>query len=201
MEGNLMYQGHEYALKYEAEIVWLVDDLENYPWVREDCTDFYHPKEIAPSRLTDIECGNKLIGYGVLKDDTPEEFIDSEQGNKHYWRRVFRVRDGDYQAYEGSGNYPSEAVDPLTLKVGVKGLSPKQKSQIAIRIPVPLLRKMIVCSNKTGMNQTDIVITALKKYLDSEDEISSKQRLDALENRVSELENHQNKKLGERLKL
>jgi predicted DNA-binding protein len=185
-----MYQGHEYALKYEAEIVWLVDDLENYPWVREGCTDFYHPKKIATSRLTEIECGDKLIGYGVLRNDTPKDFIDPEHGHKHYWRRIFTVRDGDYQAYEGSGSYPSEAVDPLTLKVGVKGLSPKQKSQIAIRIPVPLLRKMIVCSKKTGMNQTDIVTTALTKYLNLEDEMTSRQRLDALEKRVGKLENN-----------
>ncbi len=186
----MIYQGHEYALKHESEIVWLVEDLESYPWVRETCTDFYHPKKIAKSRLAVIEGGQKLIGYGVLRNDTPEDFIDPEQGNKHYWRRIFTVRDGDYQSYEGSGSYPSEAIDPLILKVGVKGLSPKQKSQIAVRIPVPLLRKIIVCSNKTGMNQTDIVTTALTKYLDLEDEMSSRQRLDTLEKRVSKLENN-----------
>jgi hypothetical protein len=92
----MSYQGHEYALKHESEIVWLVEDLENYPWVRETCTDFYHPKKIAKSRLT----------------------------------------------------------------------------------------------IKTGMNQTDIVTTALIKYLDLEDEMSSVQRLDALEKRVSKLENN-----------
>jgi hypothetical protein len=189
MENNLMiYQGHEYALKHEAELVWLVKDLENYPWVREGVTDFYDPKKIAKSRLKSIECGQTLIGYGVLRSDAPEDFIDPVQGNKHYYRRIFTVRDGDYQAYEGSNNYPSEAIDPLILKIGIKGLSPKRKAQIAIRIPVPLLRKTILCSNKTGMNQTDIVINALTKYLDLEDEISSRQRIDALEKRVSEVE-------------
>jgi Family of unknown function (DUF6009) len=180
---------HEYALKYEAEIVWLVDDLENYPWLRENYVDFYHSKDIAKSRLADVESGNnKLIGYSVLRPDAPEEFIDPETGNKHYTRRIFKLRDGDYQAYEGSGSYPSEALDPLTVKVGFKGLSPRQTSQIAVRIPVPLLRKMIICSNNTGMNQTDIMLTALTKYLDSEGEMSVGQRLDALEKRVTELE-------------
>jgi Family of unknown function (DUF6009) len=188
IEENLVSDRREDILKYEAEIVWLVDDLENYPWVREECTDFYHPKEIAKSRLAAVECGYKLIGYGVLKPDAPEEFIDPETGKKHYYRRIFKLRDGDYQAYEGSGSYPSEALDPLTIRAGFKGLSPRQTSQIAVRIPVPLLRKMIICSNNTGMNQTDIMLTALTKYLDSEGEMSVGQRLDALEKRVIELE-------------
>ena len=184
-----MGNSHEYALKYEAEIVWLVDDLKNYPWLRENYVDFYHPKDITKSRLADVESGNnKLIGYSVLKPDAPEEFIDPETGKKHYYRRIFKLRDGDYQAYEGSGSYPSEALDPLTVRVGFKGLSPRQTSQIAVRIPVPLLRKMILCSNNTGMNQTDIMLTALTKYLDSEGEMSVGQRLDALEKRVTELE-------------
>jgi Family of unknown function (DUF6009) len=183
-----MSNRREESLKYEAEIVWLVDDLENYPWVREECTDFCHPKEIAKSRLAAIECAYKLIGYGVLKPDAPEEFIDPETGKKHFNRRIFMLRDGDYQAYEGNGSYPIEALDPLTIRAGFKGLSPRQTSQIAVRIPVPLLRKMILCSNNTGMNQTDIMLTALTKYLDLEGEMSVKQRLDVLENRVTKLE-------------
>jgi hypothetical protein len=189
IEENLVIDRREYLLKYEAEIVWLVDDLENYPWVRENHVDFYHPKDIAKSRLADIQSGNnQLIGYSVLKPDAPEEFIDPETGKKHYYRRIFKLRDGDYQAYEGSGSYPSEALDPLTIRAGFKGLSPRQTSQIAVRIPVPLLRKMILCSNNTGMNQTDIMLTALTKYLYSEGEISVGQRLNALEKRVTELE-------------
>ncbi len=177
------------ALKFESELIWLLDPLDDYPWVREVYTEFTSPVEITQSRRSEIELGHKLIGYGVLKQNITDASVDPFDGKKYYTRRIFVIRDDDYKAYESYDYFPTEAVDPLTVKVGSQGLSPKVKSQIAVRIPVPILRKLIICSRKTGMNQTDVVIAALTKYFETESEITPNQRLDRLEKRVSILEN------------
>jgi hypothetical protein len=179
---------HREVLKSESELIWLVDNLDDYPWVREVFTEFASPTEITQARRSEIELGHKLIGYGLWKQNTTEAFIDPFDGDKYYPRRIFIIRDDDYKAYESYDYFPTEAVDPLTVKVGSQGLSPKVKSQIAVRIPVPILRKLIICSRKTGMNQTDVVIAALTKYFETESEIPPNQRLDRLEKRVSILE-------------
>jgi Family of unknown function (DUF6009) len=179
---------HREALKFESELIWLVDNLDDYPWVREVYTEFTSPTKITQSQRSEIELGHKLIGYSIWKQNTTEAFIDPFNSTKYYGRRIFVIRDDDYKAYESYDYFPTEAVDPLTVKVGSQGLSPKVKSQIAVRIPVPILRKLIICSRKTGMNQTDVVIAALTKYFETENEMLPNQRLDSLEKRVSRLE-------------
>ncbi|MBD2502455.1 DNA-binding domain-containing protein [Anabaena azotica FACHB-119] len=70
----------------------------------------------------------------------------------------------------------------------MKGSSPKRKAQIAVRVPLFILRKLNIHIQKTGMSQTDVVVSALAKYLDSTSDIPLIQRIVALEERVAALE-------------
>ncbi|MBE9209234.1 DNA-binding domain-containing protein [Nostoc sp. LEGE 06077] len=70
----------------------------------------------------------------------------------------------------------------------MKGSSPKRKAQIAVRVPLFILRKLNTHIQKTGMSQTDVVVSALAKYLDSTSDIPLIQRIVALEERVAILE-------------
>jgi hypothetical protein len=147
-----MTLANEEALKYEEKIVWL-EDPNNYPWLRELSTDFYTKKGISKNRQSEIEKlgRQKIIGYAELEDNAPPSFIDDATNNKHYYRRIFTIRKDDYENYKN--NYPTEAVDPLTIEAKTLGLSPKKKSQIAVRIPQSLHRKLNSHVRKTGMQQ------------------------------------------------
>jgi hypothetical protein len=58
-----------------------------------------------------------------------------------------------------------------------------------VRIPLPLLRKLNAHIKKTGMSQTDVVISALSDYLNvEEDQMTLTQKMAALEERVAALE-------------
>ena len=57
-----------------------------------------------------------------------------------------------------------------------------------MRIPLPLLRKLNAHAKKTGMSQTDVVVSALANYLDGDDQMTLIQRMAALEERVAALE-------------
>ncbi len=57
-----------------------------------------------------------------------------------------------------------------------------------MRIPLPLLRKLNARVSKTGMSQTDVVVSAIANYLDATDETPLIQRIIALEERVTALE-------------
>jgi hypothetical protein len=106
----------EKIVKHEKNIVWLVDPRD-YPWVREDMADFCQKQGISKSRQSQIEKRRKLIGYADLEDNAPPSYILGTK--KHYFRRVFVVRDGDYQDYKYG--HPAEGVDPLTVQPKVKG--------------------------------------------------------------------------------
>lgn len=107
----------EDALKDEKNIVWL-EDLDDYPWVRESSTNFRTKQGISKNRQSEIERGGrKLIGYGELKDDAPS--------SGHYERRIFIIRKDDYENYKN--DYPTEAVDPLTVEAKILGSYPKKK--------------------------------------------------------------------------
>ena len=113
------------ALKDEKNIVWL-EDLNDCPWVRESSTDFRTKQGISKNRQSEIERGRiKLIGYGELEDDAPSGFINDATGRKHYYRRIFTIRNDDYENYKN--DYPTEAVDPLTVEPKTLGISPKKK--------------------------------------------------------------------------
>jgi hypothetical protein len=103
-------------VQYEKSIVWL-HDPNNYPWVREDMADFCQKQGICKSHQLRIEKGRKLIGYANLKENAPPSYILGTK--KHYFRRVFIVRDNDYENYKYG--HPAEGVEPLTLLLRVKG--------------------------------------------------------------------------------
>ena len=105
------------ALKDEKNIVWL-EDPNDYPWVRESNTNFSKKQGVSKNRRSEIERGGKkLIGYGELEDDSPS--------GEHYYRRIFTIRKDDYENYKN--DYPTEAVDPLTVEPKTSGISPKKK--------------------------------------------------------------------------
>ncbi|MBD2693708.1 DNA-binding domain-containing protein [Anabaena catenula FACHB-362] len=76
----------------------------------------------------------------------------------------------------------------MTVEPKTKGLSPRKKAQIAVRVPLYILRKLNNHIEKTGMSQTDIVVNALANYLNSASEIPIIQRIVTLEERVTMLE-------------
>lgn len=113
------------ASQYEKKINWL-EDPNNRPWVRESSTDFTSKQEISKKRLSEIEReGKKLVGYAELEEDAPPSFVDKATGRKYYERRIFTVRQDDYENYKN--DYPTEAVDPLTVETKILGSSPKKK--------------------------------------------------------------------------
>ncbi|MGL5806034.1 MAG: DUF6009 family protein [Xenococcaceae cyanobacterium] len=176
----------EDILKYEKGIIWL-EEPNNFPWVRESSTDFFTKKGISKNRHSEIErLGEKIIGYAELEDNAPPSFIDDLTNKKHYYRRIFTLRDGDYEAYKN--NYPTEAVDPVFIEAKFPGLSPRKKAQIAVRIPLPLLRKLNSHIRKTGISQTDLVVSALASYLDAAEEMPLIQRIVEIEKRLAALE-------------
>lgn len=176
------------CLEHEKEIIWL-DDPSQYPWVRQGSTDFFQKQGISNSRMSDISGdGHKIIGYANLEDDAPPSFIDKPTGNKHYCRRYFCLRDKDYENYQGGTSYPLEAVDPSSVTPKEKGCSPRKKSQIAVRIPFPLMRKLKDYINQTKMSQTEVVVSALAEYLEDKDSTPLVHRILLLEKRVEALE-------------
>ncbi|WP_242045312.1 DUF6009 family protein [Anabaena catenula] len=174
-----------YNIEHEKKIVWL-DDPNNYPWVREQDRYFETRQGISKSHQSEIEVREKLIGYAELEDDTPPN--SRNESPEYFYRRCFVIRHDDYKVYNKDDYYPSEAVDPLTVEPKTKGLSPRKKAQIAVRVPLYILRKLNNHIEKTGMSQTDIVVNALANYLNSASEIPIIQRIVTLEERVTMLE-------------
>lgn len=172
-------------IEQEKKIVWL-DDPKNYPWVREQDRSFKTRQGISKSHQSEIEVREKLIGYAELEDDTPPN--SRNESPEYFYRRSFVIRHGDYEVYNRDDYYPMEAVDPLTVEPKTKGLSPGKKAQISVRVPLYILRKLNNHIGKTGMSQTDIVVSALDNYLNSASEIPLIQRIVTLEDRVAVLE-------------
>ena len=175
----------EKTLMDEKEIIW-IQDPNNFPWVREAETDFCQRQGISMSRKSDLEAGETiLIGYADLEEDAPPAF--TEAGHESFFRRVFTICKGDFEAY-GDKDCPTEAVEPSTIYPKVKGSSPKRKAQIAVRLPIILFKKLNAHIQTTGISQTQVVISALAKYLDTPEEISLPERVLNLEKRVAALE-------------
>jgi len=83
----------------------------------------------------------------------------------------------------------SRPVKPSTVEPKLKEPSSSKKSQVAVRLPRTLFNKFKKYVSSTGLSQTDVVVTALAKYLDSDEGVPMIQRLSELEERVSVLEN------------
>ncbi|HEY9902738.1 MAG TPA: DUF6009 family protein [Candidatus Sericytochromatia bacterium] len=175
----------EKTLMHEKEIIRL-KDLNNFPWVREVELDFCQRQGIPKSRKSELEAGETiLVGYADLEEDAPPAF--TEAGQEYFWRRVFYIDKGDFEAY-GDRDCPGEAVEPSSVHPKVKGTSPKRKAQIAVRLPLMLFKKLNAHIQKTGRSQTQVVISALEKYLDTPEEMPLHERVLNLEKRVAALE-------------
>jgi uncharacterized protein YqkB len=177
------------TLVHEAKIVWLVD-ISKMPWVRESEGDFCSRKGVSKKRLSELQKGNILVGYAELEEDAPPNFIEGNR--KYFYRRIFTLRENDYEAYEvdkpTKAYHPTEAVEPLTVEPKLKGLSPSKKSQIAVRVPPSLFSKLKRYVQQTGISQTDVIVSALAKHLDSVEGVPMIQRILELEKRVDALE-------------
>lgn len=115
-------------LANEENIVWCVEDLSQYPWVRSSHTDFTDRKKITKSRIAELERGgNILVGYAELREDAPQAFIDQASKRKSFNRRTFTVLKKDYETYNTPGYYPAEAVETSTLQPKIAGRSPAKK--------------------------------------------------------------------------
>lgn len=182
-------------LEYEAQIVWL-EDPNKLNWVRESKVDFRTRVGISKDdqpRFEDYRTNKnvcKIVGYANLDDIAPPSF-HAEDDTPHFYRRIFTLRASDRPddpEYNWETDCPTEAVDPLTVSPKTKGISPKKKSQIAVRIPPSLLRKLNSHVKRTGISKTDVVVSALANYLDSAEDMPLTERIVDIEKRLTALE-------------
>ena len=68
------------------------------------------------------------------------------------------------------------------------------KPQIAIRLSPSLLQELNNYVELTGTSKTDVVVSAIAKYLGCADNVPLNQRINELERRVRELESLDKKK-------
>lgn len=173
------------TLVHESKIVWLVD-ISKMPWVREWQVDFCSRKGVSKKRLSELQRDLILVGYAELKDDAPPTFTEGDQ--EYFYRRIFTIRETDNQVYKG--DYPVEAVEPFSVEPKLRSLPPSKKAQIAVRVPPSLLSKLKRYVQQTGISQTDVIVSALAKHLDSVEDVPIIQRILELEQRVTALESN-----------
>jgi len=82
----------------------------------------------------------------------------------------------------------TETVELLTVETDLETLSFSKKSQIAVRIPRNLFVKFTKYVEETGISQTEVIVAALAKYLDSLEDIAVTQKILELEKRIAALE-------------
>ena len=63
------------------------------------------------------------------------------------------------------------------------------KPQIAIRMPPSLLEKLNSYVEKIGTSKTEVVVSAIAKYLDCSEDVPLSQRVAEIERRMTTLEN------------
>jgi hypothetical protein len=177
-------------MEHETELVW-VKPIQDYPWVRMTATDFYQPSGISKERLADIkrvhEDKQTLIGYANLSDDAPPTFMDGEK--KHYIRRIFCINANDYDAYKDRDCFPTESVISRSLCPGFEGIEPSKKTQISARLPLDLFSDLHKHLHVSERRMTDVLIDAISQYIGSTSKTSLEKKIEALEMRVSALEN------------
>lgn len=117
---------NDHSLEYEENIVWCVEDIEKYPWVRVSNLYYHERKSLGNSKLEDFRRdGEIVVGYADLSDDAPS--IEQMKGvRKHFKRRVFIVRNSDYENYGKTDYFPTEAVLTKSLKQKFRGVHPKK---------------------------------------------------------------------------
>jgi hypothetical protein len=105
-------------LEDELAIVWLVDPSK-FAYVRELHFDAFHSRAGNPSKLLKdcLEHFAVLVGYSVLK---PSARSDCGTWTRRFWW----LKDYD-RHFDPGGRYadwfPTEAVDPLTIRAGHPG--------------------------------------------------------------------------------
>ncbi len=62
------------------------------------------------------------------------------------------------------------------------------KSQIAVRVPRPIMDKLNSYVEHTGTTKTEVIVVALAKYLDCTQDLSMPKRMAEVERRMEELE-------------
>ena len=62
------------------------------------------------------------------------------------------------------------------------------KPQIAVRMPPSLMAKLNSYVEKIGTSKTEVVVSAIAKYLDCSEDVPWSQRVAEIERRVAELE-------------
>lgn len=63
------------------------------------------------------------------------------------------------------------------------------KPQIAVRMPPSLMEKLNSYVEKIGTSKTEVVVSAIAKYLDCSEDVPLSQRMAELERRMATLEN------------
>ena len=81
-----------------------------------------------------------------------------------------------------------ESIEPVTVESKPEGKPLYKKSQVAVRLPRTLFNKFRRYVEKTGMSQTDVMVTALAQYLDSSEGVPMLHKILELEKRVEALE-------------
>ncbi len=81
-----------------------------------------------------------------------------------------------------------ELVEPLIAEPKLKKTPLFKKAQVAVRLPPSLFSKFKKYVRETGMSQTDVIVSALAKYLNSDEGVPMIQKVSELEQRVSVLE-------------
>ncbi|MGK7951978.1 MAG: DNA-binding domain-containing protein [Xenococcaceae cyanobacterium] len=62
------------------------------------------------------------------------------------------------------------------------------KSQIAVRVPPLIMKKLNSYVENTGTTKTEVIVGALAKYLDCTQDLSMPKRMAEVERKVAELE-------------
>jgi len=83
----------------------------------------------------------------------------------------------------------SDLVESSTVEPKRKIPFSSKKLQIAVRLPRTLFNDFKEYVEATGLSQTDVIVTALAKHLDSAEGVPMLHRILELEKRVEALEN------------
>lgn len=121
------------AIDAEVKIVWLIEDLDLYPWVRQkfSTSKSSQGKQLSPSQ--ELESDEEIVGYAELKENTPPlfdgpKFADLRQNQNSlsptYLRRIFTLRENDYKNYK-NGDFPMDAVVTSTISPKNEGIKPQ----------------------------------------------------------------------------
>jgi len=101
-------------LKYESEIIWLMD-ISEIPYVRE-----LHNSNFSRRKGKIKYLHYTVVGYSELQSNAPNTGLPG-----FFARRIFWLKEYD-RYYQPNGTYsagcPVEGVDPLTVKPGVFGI-------------------------------------------------------------------------------